>query len=157
MYSVPAPYPTPTTLNQTKKQGSWFFHPWNPWEVTDPATGQKVAFDHAKPDLLATDPRCWILDPADKWHGACCVVFYCVGVACEPRAESRSLSPQGFNSCLLSTHTRTTTHKPTKGFTGLAPGWCMLDPIKVAIVSPGMAPDGTLLVRFRFCAVYVCG
>ena len=40
-------------------------------------------------------------------------------------------------------------HKPT-GFTGLAPGWCMLDPIKVAIVSPGMTPDGTLLVRSFF-------
>jgi arginine decarboxylase len=33
---------------------------------------------------------------------------------------------------------------PHTGFTGLAPGWCMLDPIKVAIVTPGMAPDGTL-------------
>ena len=30
------------------------------------------------------------------------------------------------------------------GFEGLDDGWCMLDPIKVSVVTPGMAPDGTL-------------
>lgn len=78
--------------------GSWFFHPFNAWEVTDPATGNKVAFDHAKPDLLATDARCWVLDPQASWHGF----------------------PAG----------------------SLEDGWCLLDPIKVAIVTPGMSPEG---------------
>ncbi|KAM3572407.1 hypothetical protein VYU27_005582 [Nannochloropsis oceanica] len=78
--------------------GSWFFHPFNAWEVTDPATGNKVAFDHAKPDLLATEARCWVLDPQASWHGF----------------------PAG----------------------SLEDGWCLLDPIKVAIVTPGMSPEG---------------
>ena len=78
--------------------GSWFFHPFNAWEVTDPATGNKIAFDHAKPDLLATEPRCWVLDPQASWHGF----------------------PAG----------------------SLEDGWCLLDPIKVAIVTPGMSPEG---------------
>ena len=29
-----------------------------------------VKFDHAKPDLLATDSNCWLLQPGTKtWHG----------------------------------------------------------------------------------------
>ena len=78
--------------------GSWFFHPFNAWEVTDPATGNKVAFDHAKPDLLATEARCWVLDPQASWQGF----------------------PAG----------------------SLEDGWCLVDPIKVAIVTPGMSPEG---------------
>jgi arginine/lysine/ornithine decarboxylase len=30
------------------------------------------------------------------------------------------------------------------GFEGMEEGWCLLDPIKVSVLSPGMAPDGTL-------------
>lgn len=33
------------------------------------------------------------------------------------------------------------------GFSGLPDGWCMLDPIKVGIVCPGMQADGTLAAR----------
>lgn len=33
------------------------------------------------------------------------------------------------------------------GFSGLPDGWCMLDPIKVGIVCPGMQTDGTLAER----------
>lgn len=28
-----------------------------------------IKFDHAKPDLLANDPNCWVLHPDQKWHG----------------------------------------------------------------------------------------
>jgi hypothetical protein len=31
--------------------------------------GKLVPFDQAKPDLLATDPRCWTMNPDDAWHG----------------------------------------------------------------------------------------
>lgn len=31
------------------------------------------------------------------------------------------------------------------GFDGIDPGWCMLDPIKVSLLSPGMGEDGRLL------------
>jgi len=37
--------------------------------VTDPATGQRVAFEDAPEDLLVTDPNCWILHPGEAWHG----------------------------------------------------------------------------------------
>jgi len=30
------------------------------------------------------------------------------------------------------------------GFEGIAPGWCMLDPIKVSLLTPGMGEDGRL-------------
>ena len=30
------------------------------------------------------------------------------------------------------------------GFDDIADGWCMLDPIKVSILAPGMGEDGTL-------------
>jgi arginine decarboxylase len=33
------------------------------------------------------------------------------------------------------------------GFDGIAPDWCMLDPIKVSLLSPGMGQDGQLLER----------
>lgn len=33
------------------------------------------------------------------------------------------------------------------GFAGLAPGWCLLDPIKVGILVPGMGNDGELQVE----------
>ena len=57
-----------------------------------------MQFAKARPDLLASDPGCWVLHPGDAWHG----------------------------------------------FDGLEDGYCMLDPIKVSIVTPGVQADGSL-------------
>jgi arginine/lysine/ornithine decarboxylase len=80
-----------------KTQGDWMFKTWNADEVTDPATGQKIAFDEAPDELLTTDPDCWVLHPGAAWHG----------------------------------------------FKDLEDGYCMLDPIKVSVVTPGVADDGS--------------
>ncbi|MEV6332051.1 Orn/Lys/Arg decarboxylase N-terminal domain-containing protein [Streptomyces sp. NPDC051909] len=47
----------------------WFFGVWQPDTVTDPATGERVDFVDAPPSLLASDPRCWQLEPGADWHG----------------------------------------------------------------------------------------
>ncbi|WP_213959861.1 MULTISPECIES: Orn/Lys/Arg decarboxylase N-terminal domain-containing protein [unclassified Variovorax] len=82
---------------QYAEAGEWFFGTWNAPEVTDPESGQRVAFEEARESLLVTDPECWVLHPGESWHG----------------------------------------------FEGLEDGYCMLDPIKVTVVSPGIAIDGT--------------
>jgi arginine/lysine/ornithine decarboxylase len=76
----------------------WFFNTWNADTVKDPKTGKKIRFEDAPPELLATDPECWVLHPGDTWHG----------------------------------------------FDGLEDGYCMLDPIKVSVVTPGVATSGGL-------------
>jgi arginine/lysine/ornithine decarboxylase len=80
----------------TKKE--WFFSTWNPDEVFDPQSGNRIAFELAPPQLLTTNPDCWVLHPGDTWHG----------------------------------------------FDALEDGYCMLDPIKVSVVTPGVALDGSL-------------
>src|SRR5271157_828574 len=74
----------------------WMFRTWNADEVTDPATGRKIAFADAPDELLITNPDCWILHPGDRWHG----------------------------------------------FKDLEDSYCMLDPIKVSVVTPGLSDDG---------------
>ncbi len=81
-----------------KDNHDWFFSAWNADEVTDPATGRKMAFEDAPESLLISDPSCWVLHPGEKWHG----------------------------------------------FGNLEDGYCMLDPIKVSVVTPGVALDGSL-------------
>jgi len=76
----------------------WFFNTWNAETVRDPKSGKRVRFEDAQPELLATDPDCWVLHPRDTWHG----------------------------------------------FDGLEDGYCMLDPIKVSVVTPGVALKGGL-------------
>jgi arginine/lysine/ornithine decarboxylase len=73
------------------------FKTWNADEVTDPATGKKIAFANAPDELLITNPDCWVLHPGEAWHG----------------------------------------------FKDLEDGYCMLDPIKVSVVTPGVANDGS--------------
>ncbi|MGW4684697.1 Orn/Lys/Arg family decarboxylase [Streptomyces sp. NPDC004244] len=48
---------------------SWFFGVWQPDTVTDPATGERIAFEDAPPALLGREPRCWQLEPGAAWHG----------------------------------------------------------------------------------------
>ncbi len=47
----------------------WFFGVWQPTDVTDPATGERLAFHQAPLDLLRTEPGCWTLEPGAQWHG----------------------------------------------------------------------------------------
>ena len=77
-------------------KGDWMFRTWNADDVTDPATGKKIAFADVPDELLITNPDCWVLHPGDTWHG----------------------------------------------FKDLEDGYCMLDPIKVSVVTPGLANDG---------------
>jgi arginine/lysine/ornithine decarboxylase len=76
----------------------WFFNTWNAETVKDPKSGKRVRFEDADPDMLATDPDCWVLHPGDGWHG----------------------------------------------FDRLEEGYCMLDPIKVSVLTPGVAAKGGL-------------
>lgn len=71
--------------------GDWFFTPWQPDSVVDPATGKAVAFQEAPAELLAEDPACWVLASGAAWHG----------------------------------------------FAELEDDYCMLDPIKVTLLTPG--------------------
>lgn len=79
------------------KKKEWFFRTWNPDKVKD-RSGKKIAFEDASPEMLATDPDCWVLHPGDAWHG----------------------------------------------FDKLEDGYCMLDPIKVSVLTPGVDDDGKL-------------
>ncbi|MET8769750.1 Orn/Lys/Arg decarboxylase N-terminal domain-containing protein [Streptomyces sp. NPDC004658] len=47
----------------------WFLGVWQPEEVTDPATGERLPFDEAPPELLRTEQSCWLLEPGAAWHG----------------------------------------------------------------------------------------
>jgi arginine decarboxylase len=78
-------------------RGDWFFQTWNPLHVKDPRSGEPLAFEQADPDLLASDPSCWVLHPGEDWHGFC-----------------------------------------------LEDDYCMLDPIKVSVVTPGVSADGSI-------------
>jgi arginine/lysine/ornithine decarboxylase len=78
------------------KKKEWFFRTWNPDKVKVGA--KRVAFEDAPPEVLATDPSCWVLHPGDTWHG----------------------------------------------FDKLEDDYCMLDPIKVSVLTPGMGDDGVL-------------
>ena len=83
------------------EKGEWFFRTWNPDSVKHPKSGKKVPFADASPELLATEPQCWVLNPGETWHG----------------------------------------------FSDLEDDYCMLDPIKVSIVTPGVADKGGLEKR----------
>jgi arginine decarboxylase len=54
---------------QLADRGEWFFAPWNPPEVTDPASGKRVPFADAPASLLTSNPNCWVLHPDESWHG----------------------------------------------------------------------------------------
>jgi arginine/lysine/ornithine decarboxylase len=75
----------------------WFFRTWNP-DVVRTANGERIRFEEARPEVLASDPDCWVLRPGEVWHG----------------------------------------------FGDLEDGYCMLDPIKVSVVTPGVADEGGL-------------
>ncbi len=47
----------------------WFFGVYQPEQVTDPATGERIDFEEAEDDLLMNHPSCWTLKPGEDWHG----------------------------------------------------------------------------------------
>ena len=61
------------TVGRIKRQyaqaGDWFFSTWNATEITDPASGQRIAFEDAPEGFLITNPDCWVLHPGETWHG----------------------------------------------------------------------------------------
>jgi arginine decarboxylase len=83
---------------QFAKKKEWFFNSWNAETVKDPKSRKTIRFEDAPPELLATDPSCWVLHPGEDWHG----------------------------------------------FGSLEDDYCMLDPIKVSVVTPGVATKGGL-------------
>jgi len=86
---------------QFEKKRDWFFNTWNADTVKHPRTGKKIRFEEAPPELLATDPRCWVLHPGADWHG----------------------------------------------FGDIEDDYCMLDPIKVSVITPGVTVKGGLDTR----------
>jgi arginine decarboxylase len=92
-----------TTLRDRAAGNSedWFFGIWQPEQVHDHDTGTTYSFGDAPDELLATDPRCWTLEPGAGWHG----------------------------------------------FADCEPGFCLLDPIKVTVTTPGIDAIGTLAER----------
>lgn len=90
------------TLGRVNRQfvdkKDWFFNTWNADTVKDPKSGQRIRFEDASPEWLASDPNCWVLHPGEVWHG----------------------------------------------FSDLEDDYCMLDPIKVSILTPGVAEQGGL-------------
>lgn len=89
----------------------WFFQPWNAPEVRDPSTGENVPFAEADPELLATDPACWILHPGDKWHGFegipdgwCMLDPIKAGIVCPGMGENGELEAHGIPAAVLSSY-----------------------------------------------------
>ena len=63
------------------------------------------------------------------------------------RADGRSVAFEDAHAELLCTDQEPWVLRPGDkwhGFDDIADGWCMLDPIKVSILAPGMGEDGTL-------------
>jgi arginine decarboxylase len=57
-------------LRTTSHNGDgWFFGIYQPEHVTDPATGERILFEDAEDELLATEPGCWTLKHGEAWHG----------------------------------------------------------------------------------------
>ncbi|WP_355662401.1 Orn/Lys/Arg decarboxylase N-terminal domain-containing protein [Halomonas salifodinae] len=77
-------------------KGEWFFNGWQPERVTDPVSRKRYAFHEAPAELLCSEPRCWTLDPGERWHG----------------------------------------------FGEIEADYCLLDPIKVSVTTPGMGWHG---------------
>jgi arginine decarboxylase len=110
---------------EIRERGTWFFEPWNAGEVADPATGKKFPFHEAPPDLLATEPACWVLHPGESWHGfeglpdGWCLLdptkfgVVCPGLRADGTLEGRGV-PADLVTAYLARHgivpTRTTDH-----------------------------------------------
>ncbi|WP_213295577.1 Orn/Lys/Arg decarboxylase N-terminal domain-containing protein [Paraburkholderia sacchari] len=93
------------------RKGEWFFSAWNPPEVTDPATGERIAFADAPKSLLANDPSCWVLHPGEKWHGFdglpdgwCMLDPIKAGIVCPGMGEDGEFETSGIPAAVLSAY-----------------------------------------------------
>ena len=92
-------------------RGEWFFAPWNPPSVFDPATGKRIPFHQASPDLLSSDPNCWVLHPGESWHGFGDIVDdWCLldptkfGIVCPGMEDNGDLAEHGIPAALLTAY-----------------------------------------------------
>ena len=85
---------------ESENGDSWFFGIYQPEQVTDPASGERILFENAEDELLMTTPSCWTLTPGEDWHGY------------------RDEDIEG--------------------------DYCMLDPAKVTILTPGVNAQGAV-------------
>jgi arginine decarboxylase len=51
------------------EKGEWFFHSWNPETIHCSCSGKSYPFSKAPRELLIRRQSCWVLDPAENWHG----------------------------------------------------------------------------------------
>ena len=85
---------------ESEDGNDWFFGLYQPECVTDPKTGERILFEDAEAELLATEPSCWTLKHGEEWHG-----------------YQDTDSPDDY---------------------------CMLDPTKVTILTPGVNASGVV-------------
>lgn len=100
-------------IHRRTEEAAWSFRVWQPEWVT--VCGQKVRFEDADTEYLASHQEPWVLSAEDDWHG----------------------------------------------FGDIEEDYVMLDPIKLTIMTPGIARDGSIeeegipaLVVSRFFAEY---
>ena len=53
----------------SRRRSEWFFTPWNADDGERRPDRPRCRFEDASPELLATDPNCWVLHPGESWHG----------------------------------------------------------------------------------------
>ena len=57
-------------LRSTTENGEgWFFGIYQPEMITDPVSGERIVFEEAEDEVLASNPSCWTLKPGEDWHG----------------------------------------------------------------------------------------
>jgi len=89
----------------------WFFAPWNAEEVRDPKSGKRIPFHKASPELLATDPNCWILRAGESWHGFddvpegwCMLDPIKFGIVCPGMKEDGALDKTGIPADIVTAY-----------------------------------------------------
>jgi len=89
----------------------WFFSPWNAEKVTDPKSGKRIPFHAARPELLASEPSCWVLHPGESWHGFedlpdgwCMLDPIKFGIVCPGMKDDGELAARGIPADLVTAY-----------------------------------------------------
>jgi arginine decarboxylase len=97
--------------HEMSSKQEWFFKPWNAPSVMVRHNGKRVAFEKAAPELLATDPSCWVLEPGERWHGFESVAEdWCMldpikfGILCPGMGEDGELAQHGIPGDLVTAY-----------------------------------------------------
>jgi arginine decarboxylase len=106
------------------RKKDWFFTPWNAPTVRGPGN-KRIDFADAPAEMLATDPRHWVLHPGEKWHGFgdlpagwCLLDPVKFGIVCPGMGEDGQLAKNGIPGDLVTAYlaqhgivpSRTTSH-----------------------------------------------